>query len=141
MSRRLALTCVLIAVMAGALALPAAGQARTYYPNCAAQQRYKPATVVVFCGDAGVVLRRMHWYSWGAREARGRTRYAYANTCKPTCVEGRFVRYSARVVLQRARTCPTNGRKVFTRMAVIWQGSRPASLRNFTQRLFCRPLG
>jgi len=34
-----------------------------------------------------------------------------------------------------------HGRRVFTRMAVIWTGSRPKSFRDFTQKLFCRPLG
>lgn len=131
---------VILAALAAA-AIPAAAQARTYYPDCAADQQYKPSTVVAFCGDGGVVLRKMSWYRWGATEARGRTGSAFANSCKPSCAQGKFHRYHARLVLYPARTCSTNGRMVFTRMAVIWTGSRPASLRNFTQKLFCRPLG
>ena len=123
-----------------AAALPAESQARTYYPNCAAELRYKPKSLIFFCADAGVIAKRVRWYKWGTREARGRSGYVYAKTCIPDCARGGLRRYRARMVLKRARTCPDNGRRVFTRLALIFQGSAPPGLRKFTQRLQCEPL-
>lgn len=120
------------------LVSPGAAEARTFYPNCAAELRYKPKSLIVFCGDAGVRAKRVRWYRWGAREARGRSRYVYANTCVPDCATGGARRYRARFVLQRVRTCPDNGERVFTRLAVIFGRRHPTGLTKFTQRLQCR---
>jgi hypothetical protein len=120
--------------------MPAASAARTFYPNCAAALRYKPKSLIVFCGDAGVRASHVRWYRWGRREARGRSAYVYANTCMPDCATGGARRYRARFVLLRARTCPENGERVFTRLAVIFGNRHPAGLSRFTQRLLCRAL-
>jgi hypothetical protein len=117
---------------------PAVAQARTLYPNCASHLRYKPKSLILFCADAGVTAQRVRWYRWGAREARGASRYVYAKTCVPDCATGGVRRYRARFVLRRVRTCAENGERVFTRLAVIFGRRHPPGLTKFTQRLQCR---
>ena len=131
----LALACSVL----GASALSEA-EAKTYYPDCATELRYKPNDLVVFCGDGGGQAKRLHWYRWGVTEARARTRSFYVNNCQPSCAGGRFIRFQARIVLYRSRACPVNDRRVFTRMAVIFVGRKWDGPRKFTQRLFCKPL-
>jgi hypothetical protein len=133
---RLAVVIAAVAALA-ATALPASAKERTYYPNCQGKARYKPKTVTVFCGDAGMVVKRLRWYRWRASSARGRSRYAYVNDCSPNCAEGKFHRYRVRLVLKRVRRCESTGRKVFTRMAVVFGRRHPAGMTKFSQRLFC----
>ena len=119
------------------LVLPAASEARTYYPDCMAETRYKPKALIVFYADGGMRIKRISWSRWGASEARGGSRFAYANNCVPNCAEGQLIRYRVRLVLHRARTCPDGGKRVFTRMAVTFIGRKWSGPRRFTQRLQC----
>jgi hypothetical protein len=130
------LACFLAIAVAGS----AAAEARTYQPDCRYHLRYQPRSIVVFCADANMSVKRIHWYGWGRRQARGRSRRAYANDCIPNCAVGHFHRYRVRLVLSRARTCPDNGKRFFSRMTVIFVGRKWAGPRQFTQPTPCRPL-
>jgi hypothetical protein len=132
--RRVVLALVLLAALTAA----ASADARTYFPNCATHLRFKPGTISVFCADGGLRVKRLHWYEWGASEARGRSSHASLNDCKPTCAQGHFHTFHARLVLHRARTCSRNDKRIFTRMTVIFTGEKkPSGPGKFTQRLFC----
>jgi hypothetical protein len=138
LGRVLAISLLTVAVGVLAVsALPASAKERTYYPNCQGKARYKPRTVTVFCADGGMVVKRLKWYRWRSTSARGRSRYAYVNDCTPDCADGKFHRYRARLVLKRVRRCESSGRKVFTRMVVIFGRHHPSGLTKLTQRLFC----
>ena len=132
--RRALFALVAVAALTGA----SAADARTYYPNCVTHLRYQPGTISVFCADGGMQVKKLRWYEWSGHEARGRSRYTYVNDCRPSCAEGHFHRFRVRIVLHRARTCSRNGKRVFTRMTVIFTGKRKWSgSPKFTQKLFC----
>ena len=107
------------------------------YPNCTGKLQYKPKTIIVFCADGGAVVRRISWSSWGDREARGSSSRAAVNDCEPSCAQGKFHRYSVRLVLRRPRNCGSGRGRIFTRMDVTYVGSKPAGKRTFTQPLRC----
>lgn len=130
----------LVLAMVVVCASPAGAKERVYYPNCVGKARYKPTKVVFSCGDGGFFAKRLKWYRWGTKSARGRTRYAYQNDCKPFCANGTLHRYRLRLVLKRVRRCST-GRLVFTRMAVVFGRRRPKGEHNFTMQLSCRQPG
>jgi hypothetical protein len=125
-----------VSVAAAAAALPASAAARTYMPDCQSKLRFQPRSVTVFCADAGMVVRRVDWTSWGDDRARGDSRRAFVNDCEPSCADGTFHRYHAQLLLRRPRTC-SNGRRAFTRMRVSFVGRKWSGPRSFTQRLFC----
>jgi hypothetical protein len=134
MSRVLVTVLAAAAMLLVAAAAPAA--ARTYMPDCQSKLRFQPRTVIVFCADGGMVVRRIDWTSWGDLRAHGDSRRAWVNDCEPNCAEGDFDRYHVRLLLRRVRTCP-DGRHAFTRMRVRFVGEKWSGRRNFTQRLFC----
>jgi hypothetical protein len=132
--RRALLALVLLAALTGA----SAADARTYFPNCATHLRHRPGTISVFCADGGMQVQKLYWYEWGPSEARGRSRHAVVNDCKPNCAQGHGHTFRVRLVLHRARTCSRNGKRVFTRMTVIFTGKKKWSgPAKFTQKLFC----
>jgi hypothetical protein len=133
---RLRLIALAATVLAAAVAVPASAGARTYMPDCQSKLRFQPGSVIVFCADGGMVVRRIDWTSWGDDRARGDSRRAWVNDCQPSCTEGRFRRYQAQLELRRVRTCP-DGRHAFTRMRVSFVGPKWSGPRSFTQRLFC----
>jgi hypothetical protein len=126
------------ALAAIALAIPVAAGGQTFYPDCLSNVQYKPHTITVFCADAGMLIRHIHWSRWGATRARGKSSYAYANNCKPSCAEGHFYRYHVRLLLFRVRYCEASSAPIFTRMRVTFTGRKwPGGPRKFTQRLLC----
>jgi hypothetical protein len=133
---RIRLIAAAVVMLAAAAALPASAAARTYMPDCQSKLRFQPRTVTVFCADGGMVVRKIDWTSWGDDAARGDSRRAWVNDCEPSCAEGRFRRYHARLLLRRVRTCP-GGEHAFTRMRVRFVGEKWSGPRSFTQRLFC----
>jgi hypothetical protein len=133
---RIRLTAVAATLLVAAAALPASAGARTYVPDCRSDLQFKPRSITVFCADAGMVARRIDWTRWTDRRAEGDSRRALANDCEPSCAEGTFHRYHARMLLRRPRTCD-DGRRVFTRLNVTFVGRKWSGPRSFTQRLSC----
>jgi len=82
------------------------GVRRIYFPPRCQEGRYKPRSVIVFCADAGMILRKIRWRHWNDPVATGRAR-AWANTCEPSCVEGRFIRYQVAVSVRRTDAATT----------------------------------
>jgi hypothetical protein len=128
----------LVIGLAIALGVTAAqAEARTFYPNCTGKLQYKPRSITVFCADAGMIVSRISWSSWGEREARGRSSRASVNECDPNCAQGKTQRFTVGLRLWRARTCPTGRKRVFTRLTVTFIGAKWSGPRRFTQRSPC----
>jgi hypothetical protein len=85
----------------------------------------RPQTYILSCADGYVQLGKLSWTSWtpGLASATGTL---YKNTCTPSCVAGHFHTYSVLVVLW-GRTAVKNhpGEECYTRMTLIYPGSRP----------------
>jgi hypothetical protein len=66
--------------------------------DCAGQPVGKPATFILFCGDAGAALQGLTWSGWGGSTASaiGRLRQ---NTCVPNCAAGGSASYPATVTV------------------------------------------
>jgi hypothetical protein len=101
---------------------------RVFFHGLCFDPAIKPRQVIVFCADAGVRFKQLHWSSWGGAQARGRGQ-AWVNDCIPFCAGGTFHRRPVRVTLDRRRYCP--GRAVYTyaRLRYRLVGPLPAGLR------------
>jgi hypothetical protein len=98
---------------------------RTVVVNCAFKQQARPSSLILTCADAGDVLARLHWVSWGSGAA-----FAYGieliNNCTPNCAAGRFITYPVLVNLWRPEPLPGHpGTSYFTRATRVYTNNRP----------------
>jgi hypothetical protein len=77
----------------------------------------RPHLIVFTCADAGLLVRKIHYSSWGGRIARGRGTVR-ENTCDPACVYGNFRDYPARLRMSRIRYCANTGHDQYRRLVV-----------------------
>jgi len=59
---------------------------------------YKPETIMIYCGDGGAYISKIHWSSWSQDGARGTGEY-YRNLCEPDCADGEIVHAPVNVSL------------------------------------------
>ena len=59
---------------------------------------YKPETIMIYCGDGGAYISKIHWSSWSQDGARGTGEY-YRNLCEPDCADGEIVHAPVNVAL------------------------------------------
>jgi hypothetical protein len=51
---------------------------------------YKPETIMIYCGDGGAYISKIHWIKWDQDSAKGSGEY-YRNLCEPDCADGKIV--------------------------------------------------
>jgi hypothetical protein len=105
--------------------------------------RVKPSRIVIACGDFAAYVNDLHWHHWGNGEARGHGKFR-ANSCDPSCVEGTFKTYPAKVKLLNPEHKKCNGRKVrlFTHMDMAFPKKQPPNAADLEHNdLFCNPHG
>jgi hypothetical protein len=132
-----ALTVGLLAGSAGAApARPAAGPpvartvvrtaVRTVVLDCPGLPALvRPKTFILSCADGYVQLEKLSWTSWTAGLASA-TGTLLKNTCTPSCVAGHFRTYPVLVILWgKAAVKNHPGEQCYTRMTLIYPGSRP----------------
>jgi hypothetical protein len=129
-----ALAIVLLSIsLAGparaAAARPASGPIQTVVLDCPGMSALvRPKTYILTCADGAVQLNKLSWTSWtpGLASATGTL---VENTCSPTCVAGHFRTYSVLVVLWGTAAVKVRpGEHCYTRMTLIYPGSRPAGV-------------
>ena len=59
---------------------------------------YKPETIVLTCADAGWMVHKITWQTWGIAGATG-TGYFSENLCEPNCAEGKRVEEQVKIKL------------------------------------------
>ena len=59
---------------------------------------YKPETIMIYCGDGGAYINKIHWKAWDQYGAEGTGEY-YRNLCEPDCADGKIVHAPIRVSL------------------------------------------
>jgi hypothetical protein len=113
------------------------GTRKLYFPPRCQDGSYRPRGVIVFCADAGMILSKIRWHGWNRSAATGRAT-AKANTCVPSCAEGRFESYRVALRASRVRRCRDTGRYQYTRLRITFVGSKwNPGPRRFTQRFDC----
>jgi hypothetical protein len=85
----------------------------------------RPKTYILTCADGYVQLDKLSWTSWTPALASA-SGTLLKNTCTPSCVAGHFRTYPVLVVLWgRAAVKNHPGQQCYTRMTLIYPGSRP----------------
>lgn len=85
----------------------------------------RPKTFILSCADGYVQLRNLSWTSWtpGLASATGTL---FKNTCTPSCVAGHFRSYPVLAIAWgKAAVKNHPGQQCYTRMTLIYPGSRP----------------
>jgi len=59
---------------------------------------YKPETIMIYCGDGGAYISKIHWTKWNQAGAEGTGEY-YRNLCEPDCADGKIVHAPVNVTL------------------------------------------
>lgn len=120
-------------VMGGAvITSPGAAAASRVQVNDCGELAKKPADLVLACADANTMLTEMTWTGWSNKRAVGKGVYE-ANDCKPTCVEGTFRSYPARIILTAPKT--QSGARVFTKATISFTKAKPGKSKRITVRL------
>jgi hypothetical protein len=130
----LALTAA-AAVAVPVLAAPAGAannDLRVYVSNCI-EQVYKPKTITLACADAGFVVSKIKYASYGAKTAAG-TGTAVVNTCDPSCVAGKSLKYPVTVGLSRVTQCGDSFQ--FRRVTVRFTKKVPTGMKRTTVQSF-----
>jgi hypothetical protein len=88
----------------------------------------RPKTYILTCADGYVQLDKLSWTSWtpGLASATGTL---VKNTCTPSCVAGNFRSYPVLAVFWGKSAVKHHpGQQCYTRMTLIYPGTRPAGL-------------
>ena len=90
--------------------------------NCA-KPKFKPANVILACGDASLGATGVSWTSWTQKSAVG-SGTGQLNDCNPDCVHGKTKTAPMSLRASKPRTC-SNGRRIFTKLAYTWTSGAP----------------
>jgi hypothetical protein len=122
-----ALLPVALAIVLGAFTVSAAlakPAGRTYVASDCSNAAFKPHSIVLTCGDAGLVVSKLQWPQWGAKEAHGAGR-GEQKVCKPDCAAGKVARGAMKVVLSKPKLCPQDEKRHFTKIHYKWIPAAP----------------
>src|SRR4051812_24203986 len=90
--------------------------------NCA-KPEFKPASVILACGDASLGATNVVWSSWGKKSASG-AGTGQLNDCKPNCAQGKTKTAPMSLRASKPQTC-SNGKRVFSKLAYTWTSGAP----------------
>ena len=118
------------AVVAACLCTPAAaspvatesGKRVQLIANCF-KPKFKPADVIIACGDASLGSRGMTWSTWTRKKAAG-TGTGQINDCNPDCAHGTTRTAPIELQLSKPQLC-SNGKRVFAKLRYIWTSGPP----------------
>lgn len=113
----------------GAAALAASSPRNVKISDCS-KALTRPKTVTLTCADAGVVLSKLSWSSFGGSAAKAKGQIAI-NTCKPNCAAGATKTYPVTVTASKPKACK-RAVSVYGRVAVTFTGAKPSNAREFT---------
>jgi len=79
------------------------GPAIPFVLTCGGKTVIKPSSYVLACADANTYFNSVHWTSWASNSATATATFV-ENNCAPTCAEGKFLKYPAKLVLSQPRS-------------------------------------
>jgi hypothetical protein len=116
---------IAVCLCAAAVASPVAsesGKRVLLIANCF-KPKFKPADVIIACGDASLGARGMTWSIWTRKRADG-TGAGQINDCDPDCAHGTTRSAPMELQLSRPQLC-SNGKRVFAKLRYIWTSGPP----------------
>jgi hypothetical protein len=117
-----ALAVVIAAFVASSALAMSAG--RTYVTSDCSGASFKPRAIVLACGDAGLVVRKLQWTQWGTKKAHG-AGLGEEKICRPNCAAGKVGKEAMKVVLSKPRLCPQDEKRHFTKLHYKWIPAAP----------------
>lgn len=121
-----------IVVGLGAPATPLASTSQTVLVSkCGQLGVMRPKSIVLTCGDAGLVAHHLHWQRWGGSLAVAHGE-ELANDCIPSCAGGHFVATPVTLHLYKRRGCPSRSHLYYRQATLIESGGH-----RLTQPLSC----
>jgi hypothetical protein len=87
-----------VAISSSAPAGAATQALSTHLLTCAMKKTTRPSNYLLSCGDANAGFVAMKWSTWTLTSATGHG-ILRQNDCKPNCVSGKWIRYTASVSL------------------------------------------
>jgi hypothetical protein len=118
------LLALVLSGLLAAAALATAPAGRTYVTSGCEGAALKPRSIVLACGDAGLVARKLQWTQWGASQAHG-AGLGEEKICNPNCAEGRVGKGAMKLTLSRPRLCSQDGKHHFTKVHYVWPADAP----------------
>jgi hypothetical protein len=112
---------------------------RTFAPKDCVKPKVEPSRIVFSCADFGSYINKLNWKHWGAHHARGKGTFN-EKVCNPSCAEGHFRQFPAKIRLTNVRRSECAGRKVhlFHVAYLRFPGKKPHDASAFHRnRLFC----
>jgi len=106
---------------------------RVYVSNCE-KQVYKPKTITAFCADAGVIINKVKYSSYGSKTAKG-TGVAAVNLCEPNCAAGKTQNFKVRFTLSTVRQCGDSYQ--FRQLRFTYVGAKPKGKRTLSTSYPC----
>jgi hypothetical protein len=100
----------------------ASGKLPLLISNCN-KPKFKPASVILTCGDASLGATNVTWSSWGGKVALG-AGTGQLNDCNPNCAQGKTKTAPMSLRAAKPQTC-SNGKRVFTKLAYTWTTGAP----------------
>jgi hypothetical protein len=71
--------------------------------TCAGKTVVRPTSYVLSCADANTYFNSVHWTTWTSRSATATATFVQ-NNCIPTCADGKFMEYPAKVTLSEPKS-------------------------------------
>ena len=99
-----------------------AGNRPLLIANCN-KPKFKPANVILACGDASLGATGVSWSSWTSKSAVG-TGTGQLNDCNPDCVHGKTKTAPMQLRASKPQTCK-NGKRVYTKLSYTWTSGAP----------------
>jgi hypothetical protein len=114
-----------LAALALSAAFAGASASRTFVASNCTNAAYKPRSVILACGDAGLAAAKLRWSRWGSNSAAG-VGTGRAKICEPDCAAGKVATAKMRLVLSKPRLCSQDGKRHFTKIHYTWVDGAPA---------------
>ena len=106
--------------------------------NCV-KAKFKPADVIIACGDASLGATGMTWSSWTQKSAVG-TGTGQVNDCTPDCVHGTTKTAPMELRLSKPQKC-SNGKRVFSKLHYTWTSGAPVGPAGGSVPMGCKLFG
>jgi hypothetical protein len=110
------------AIAGGPTAEASGGKLPLLIGNCA-KPKFKPANVILTCGDASLGATNVAWSAWTRKAAVGNGT-GQINNCKPDCASGKVKTAPMSLRASKPQTC-SNGRRIFTKLSYTWTSGAP----------------
>jgi hypothetical protein len=131
MRKRTLGTAICAIATAAAISMPAgatgpgassSGKLPLLIASCA-KPKFKPANVILACGDASLGATGVTWSSWTRKAAAG-SGTGQLNDCNPNCAQGKTKTAPMSLRASKPTTCK-NGRRIFTKLSYTWTSGAP----------------